>query len=207
MEKDRLIHVFTKDRGLICAVARSARLPTSKLVGVLEPFTMADFEFVEGRNLYYITQATGASLLASEKSSRQTLDTLYELTAIILKIFHEEENNGGVYCLLVDAFVAVSYVEPNIVAAWFKWRMLHFIGFAPYWERESSESVLISIKEGGVIKTVAHDSFTISFKTYNFLRLLLEKDVYSFKKLKLPKTVFSEADRVISAFMWYYTTV
>src|SRR5690606_11818765 len=56
-EKDRLVSIFTEEKGNIRAVARGARNPKSKLTAVTQPFVTAHFALVHGRSLEILTQA------------------------------------------------------------------------------------------------------------------------------------------------------
>ena len=56
-EADLVVTVFTGDRGKVRAVAKGARRSSSKLVGHLEPLTLARLSLARGRELDIVTQA------------------------------------------------------------------------------------------------------------------------------------------------------
>src|SRR4051812_7357149 len=56
-ETDRVVTLFTRDRGKLNAVAKGARGPRSKLAGVTEPFTYFKGLLALGQNLDVLTQA------------------------------------------------------------------------------------------------------------------------------------------------------
>lgn len=60
-EADRIITVLTAFHGLVRAVAKGVRRTSSKFGATLEPFMVADLQFVHGRSLDIITQAQGRS--------------------------------------------------------------------------------------------------------------------------------------------------
>ncbi|WP_120004778.1 DNA repair protein RecO [Nesterenkonia muleiensis] len=60
-EADRIITVLTAFHGLVRAVAKGVRRTSSKFGATLEPFMVADMQFVHGRSLDIITQAQGRS--------------------------------------------------------------------------------------------------------------------------------------------------
>ena len=60
-EADRIITVLTAFHGLVRAVAKGVRRTSSKFGATLEPFMVADVQFVHGRSLDIITQAQGRS--------------------------------------------------------------------------------------------------------------------------------------------------
>lgn len=56
-EKDRLVTLFSEDRGRISAVAKGSRGPKSKMGALAQPFVRARFLLASGRSLHIITQA------------------------------------------------------------------------------------------------------------------------------------------------------
>src|SRR3990167_2736637 len=56
-EADRLVTIFSKDRGKIRAIAKGVRRPLSKLGGHIELFCLTNFVIAEGRNLDIISGA------------------------------------------------------------------------------------------------------------------------------------------------------
>ena len=56
-EKDRVLTLFSPERGKFSAVARGARSPKGKLAATAQPFVLARFLFATGRSLDILTQA------------------------------------------------------------------------------------------------------------------------------------------------------
>jgi DNA repair protein RecO (recombination protein O) len=56
-EADRIVTLFTREFGKLCAVAKGVRRPTSRLGGRIEPFTHARLLLARGRTLDVIAQA------------------------------------------------------------------------------------------------------------------------------------------------------
>ena len=56
-EKDRIVVLFSPERGRIDAVAKGARGPKSKLAALAQPFVIARFLLVTGRSLHIVSQA------------------------------------------------------------------------------------------------------------------------------------------------------
>ena len=56
-EKDRIVVLFSPERGRIDAVAKGARGPKSKLAALAQPFVVARFLLVTGRSLHIVSQA------------------------------------------------------------------------------------------------------------------------------------------------------
>ena len=56
-EKDRIVILFSPERGRIDAVAKGARGPKSKLAALAQPFVVARFLLITGRSLHIVSQA------------------------------------------------------------------------------------------------------------------------------------------------------
>jgi len=56
-EADRLLTIFTSDRGKLTILAKGVRKPASRKAGHIEPFTYVDLLVAKGRNLDVLTQA------------------------------------------------------------------------------------------------------------------------------------------------------
>jgi DNA repair protein RecO (recombination protein O) len=61
-ESDRIVTLFTRQRGRIRAVAKGVRRTTSRFGGRLEPFGHVDVQLMEGRTLDVISQVEGLDL-------------------------------------------------------------------------------------------------------------------------------------------------
>lgn len=67
-EADRIITLFTRQHGIVRAVAKGVRKTTSKFGARLEPFMVADMQLYQGRSLDIITQAVTLHSFAKEIS-------------------------------------------------------------------------------------------------------------------------------------------
>src|SRR5512146_516604 len=56
-EADRLLTVFTRDRGKLSLLAKGVRKPASRKAGHIEPFTYVELLVARGQNLDLVTQA------------------------------------------------------------------------------------------------------------------------------------------------------
>src|SRR3990172_1395501 len=56
-EADRLLPLYTRERGKVRAIAKGARRIRSRKAGHLEPFTRVKLQLAKGRGLFIVTQA------------------------------------------------------------------------------------------------------------------------------------------------------
>jgi DNA repair protein RecO (recombination protein O) len=68
-EADRILHLFTRERGRVGAIAKGTRRARSRLGGLLEPFSQIDVQLHEGRG--DLATVTGADLVRSHQGLAQ----------------------------------------------------------------------------------------------------------------------------------------
>jgi len=56
-EADRIVTLYTRERGRLSGIARGVRRTKSKVGGRLEPFTLSQVSLYSGRNLYTVVGA------------------------------------------------------------------------------------------------------------------------------------------------------
>ncbi|SFB69205.1 DNA repair protein RecO [Butyrivibrio sp. YAB3001] len=88
---DWVVTIFTAERGKITAFARSARKPSGKLSGTVEPFCFGTFKLFVGKNSYTIVEADIENYF---EGFRQDLEgACYGTFFLELSSFYTRENN------------------------------------------------------------------------------------------------------------------
>src|SRR3712207_8968448 len=72
-EADRILDLYTRDSGLVSAIAKGIRRTKSRFGARLEPLSCVDFVAYHGRTLDTVTQAERSEEHTSELQSRQYL--------------------------------------------------------------------------------------------------------------------------------------
>ncbi len=100
-EADRVLHLYTADRGRTGAVAKGVRKTKSRFGGRLEPFSHVELVLHRGRG--ELSTVTGASLVRSHDRVRSDAKRLQVGTIgleAMLKLFTEEEQNERAFLAL-----------------------------------------------------------------------------------------------------------
>jgi DNA repair protein RecO (recombination protein O) len=100
-EADRVLHLYSLERGRIGAVAKGVRKTKSRFGGRLEPFSHVELLLHEGRGDLHTV--TGASLVRSHDRSRSEpyrLQVGMVGLEAMLKLFTEQEGNGRAFTAL-----------------------------------------------------------------------------------------------------------
>src|SRR3954462_5666545 len=87
-EADRVLHLYTEDRGRIGAVAKGVPRDKSRFGGRLEPFSRVNLILHEGRSdLCTITAADTIHAHASLRDRRATIERAPEVCDAVLRLF------------------------------------------------------------------------------------------------------------------------
>jgi DNA repair protein RecO (recombination protein O) len=136
-EADRILHLYTAERGRAGAIAKGARRPKSRFGGRLEPFFRLDLLLHEGRGeLLTVTQAATVHGYPRLRASGAALSAAARACDAVLRLLDSAEPNLPAYNLLCrylslldDADVPGAASLP--VALSFRLKLALAAGFSP----------------------------------------------------------------------------
>src|SRR3954462_6165398 len=134
-EADRVLHLYTEDRGRIGAVAKGVRRVKSRFGGRLEPLSRVKLVMHEGRgDLCTVTAADTVHAHAALREHRAKIERATDACEAVLRLFDSAEPNRPAYNLLchelalLDADVTLA-TEAQALA--FRMKLLLAAGFVP----------------------------------------------------------------------------
>src|SRR4051794_34666615 len=134
-EADRVLHLYTEDRGRIGAVAKGVRRVKSRFGGRLEPLSRVRLVLHEGRSdLCTVTAADTVHAHASIREQRASIERATEACGAVLRLFDAAEPNRAAYNLLCHELAvldAAPQLATNAQALAFRMRLLLAAGFVP----------------------------------------------------------------------------
>jgi len=133
-EADRLVSLFTRERGKVRAVVKGARKITSRKAGHLEPFTHVKLQLARGRSdLMIVTQADTIDAFLPLRDSLELAGNASYIVEIIDRFVYEEEGpNPTLFRVLLDTLKRLeTEPEPWLPVRYYEMRMLDFLGFRP----------------------------------------------------------------------------
>lgn len=98
-EADRVYQIFTKEFGLISAIAQGIRLEKSKLRYSISDLSITNLSLVHGKEFWRIV---GADNVDSIKNSDKVIIILAKLANLIKRLVHGEEKNEKIFDLLLQ---------------------------------------------------------------------------------------------------------
>ena len=159
-EADRLLTLYTRERGKVRAIAKGARKVKSRKAGHLEPFTRVTLQLARGRDLLIVTDAD--TIDAYQPLREDLIKTGYAsyLVELLDRFTYEEESeNYNIFRLLTESLSRVANEpDPWLAIRYYEVHLLHHLGFRPQlFEcancREEIEAVdqFFSAAQGGVL--------------------------------------------------------
>ena len=217
-EADRILTLYTRDRGRVSAIAKGVRRPKSKIGGRLEPFSLVRMVLHQGRTLYTVT---GAETVRTFQGAREELYRIEEgsrLLETIRRLFPEEERNTAAFNLLVRGVARLAAAADRPTAARVvlatRVKLLLTLGYLP--ELDScvqcgADEVLCGFDPslGGMLcrdcfAEGAHDCFTMSPAGLTALRDLLELPLAAVDDLDLEAPAAAEVERALTRVLSYH---
>jgi DNA repair protein RecO (recombination protein O) len=133
-ETDKVVTLFSAERGIVRAVAKGARKPGSKIAGRAEPLNVNRLLMAKGRNLDIITQAeTIASFSNLRKDLHRLSYGLYyaELTQHFGHGLGDESATFFDFLCRSLSHLAESNADPTVACLIFELRLLDLLGIHP----------------------------------------------------------------------------
>jgi DNA repair protein RecO (recombination protein O) len=214
-EADRILHLYSEDRGRLGAIAKGARRVKSRLGGRIEPFARVDLILREGRgDLCTLTGADTVHAHPALRERRSSLERATQACDAVLRLLDSNEPNRPAYNLLarelqlLDAEPAAA-VRAQALA--FRMKLLLAAGFAPELaacatcgEREHLGA--FSAAAGGIVCPGCEaGSFPLGEDAHAFLVESLARPLSEFPDA--PDRALGQADRAIGETLEHHAHV
>jgi DNA repair protein RecO (recombination protein O) len=132
-EADRLLTLYTRERGKVRAIAKGARRIRSRKAGHLEPFTRVTLQLAKGRDLLIVTQAdTVDAYLPLHEDLVKTGNAAYAVELLDRFTSEDESENVPAFRLLTETLARIaSQTDIWLAVRYYEVRLLDLVGFRP----------------------------------------------------------------------------
>jgi DNA repair protein RecO (recombination protein O) len=204
-EADRVLHLYTPERGRISAIAKGVRKTKSRFGGRLEPFFRLNLLLHEGRSdLMTVTGAETVAGFPRLREDARSLDGAARACEAVSRIFDDGDPHAGVFHLLANQLALLDgYPEratrANALA--FRLKLLLAAGFAPQLAGcascgEAEHLVGFSGSAGGVVCAACEASaFPLDQEAHDFLVGALGRPLA--ESPDAPSRALAQAERAI----------
>lgn len=135
-EADRILTLYTPQRGKVRAIAKGVRRTKSKMSGHLDLFTRTNLLVAHGRQLDIVTQAEAMESFRTMRTNLERLSYGHYVAELVDAFSAEQLPNYPLYALTVTAYRRLAS-SPNLdlVMRSFEIQLLGFTGYRPQLHR------------------------------------------------------------------------
>lgn len=216
-EADRLLTLFTYERGKVRAINRGARKPLSKLAGHLEPFSLVQCQLQEGKSFYTITSAETDTAFIGIRNELGKTGQAYYLLEMVDALTADEQSQPALFELLADTLGLLEEgMAPDLLAGAFRLKLLVELGYRPELhscihchEPLQPEGNAFSSRMGGILGPECHRQDDIASAidplTIKAMRLLADRSIGIVAKLQAEKKLTQQLEHVTESYLHFQT--
>lgn len=131
-EADRVLVLYTRERGKLSVVAKGVRRMSSRTAGHLELFTQSELMLAKGANLDVVTQADTRNPFRALREDLTRTSTAYLIVELADALTEEVMEQPELFDLLTATLRALGAADdPRLVAVHYQIRLLDVTGFRP----------------------------------------------------------------------------
>ncbi len=208
-EADRILTIFTENRGKIKVVAKGVRKTLSKLGGHLEPFCLVNLCLAEGRNLDVVTGVEMMKCFFRLRGNLTSTNTACYIGEVVEKMTAENEVHPEIFELLLEVVEHLNKGQEKLLLAYFEINFLSESGFRPELykclvcgQKLTSKNNHFSFSAAGVVcEKCANSDIEISDKAIKVLRLFLRHKISVISKINAHKKLASEIEKISGLYL------
>ena len=214
-EADRVLHLYTPERGRVGAVAKGVRRVRSRMGGRLEPLSRVRLVLHQGRGeLCTISQADTVQAHAGLRERRGSLERATQACEAVLRLLDSTEPNLPAYNLLCHELALLDSsadASRRAQALAFRLKLLLAAGFAPELAScascgEAEHLGGFSPSAGGIVCAGCEaGSFPLGEEAHRYLVTALARPLA--EAPEAPEPALSQADRAIAETVEYHAHV
>ena len=177
-EADRIVVLFTRDRGKVRAVAKGVRKTSSRFGSRLEPMSHVALQLYEGRDLDTITQAESLEHFRELRDDLERITRASSMLEVVDHMTQEREPNAKLYTMLVGALRTLATQDHPLVAPAFFFKLLALEGLRPMVDacvicERTDNLCAFDLDEGGVLCVDHRRGTAVTPDALNLLQAIL----------------------------------
>lgn len=214
-ESNKVVILFTRERGKMSAMARGAKKPKSPLAAATQPFTLGQYLCYTGSGMATLSQA---DLLESHHHLRSDLllaSYAAYWTELLDKLSGEKEPDPRTYDWLLQVLHMLEEgVDPETLSRIFELKVLESAGYRPRLDGcvqcgNTNLPVKFSVRQGGLLCGVCSHgdtkAFSLSPSAARILKTLQRMTPERLGKIQVKEETRQQMERVLRSFIDEYT--
>jgi DNA repair protein RecO (recombination protein O) len=215
-EADRLLTIYTRQKGKLQVIAKGIRKVRSKKGGHLEPFSHTSLLLAAGRTWDLVSQAEIQDFFPNLTADLETLGYASYIVELVDRFAYEEEENPQIFTLLKDALSRLNNgLHPaQLVVRYFEVRLLDVLGFRPELqtcvvsgEEIQPENQYFSAALGGIVSAKAGKALSgavpVSVNALKYLRHFQRSSFAEAARANPSDQVFHELEILMQYYLTY----
>lgn len=212
-EVDRLVTLFSRERGKLRAIAKGVRKLHSRKAGHLEPFNRVSLLLAQGRDLPLITQAE--TLTAYPKFQEDLFWMGYGayLLELVDRFTVEEEANPTLYQLVIETLERLGHSQdPSFELRYFEVKLLDEVGYRPQFfhcvvcnEAIQPQDQFFSCEMGGVVcpncAVQQRSLLSVSMLALKYLRHFQRSSYPEARRAKIPPAILKKMEALLGRYL------
>lgn len=134
-EADRILTVFSKERGKLRVLAKGVRKVTSKKAPHIEVFNQVKLNLYKGKNFEILTEAESLKSFERIRGDLKRVISAYYVCELVESVSREEQRSLEVYNLLLDFLTGLDLTGEekslNLRLSQFGEKLVRILGFWP----------------------------------------------------------------------------
>jgi len=214
-EADRILTLYSLEKGKIQAIAKGVRKLKSRKAGHLEPFTQVSLQLAMGRNLEIITQAESMRNFDNIRENLKLTAQAAYVLELLDRFTYEEGENRALYNLVLETLSRLDAgISPGLVVHYYEVHLMDILGFKPQLQEcvvcgaaIQPEDQYFSAKLGGVVcpNSLSGDpgAWPVSMDALRYMRFFQRSPWPQVKNRSIPEKTDRELSQLIEKYLTY----
>jgi DNA repair protein RecO (recombination protein O) len=215
-EVDRILTLFTPQRGKLRVIAKGIRRPKSKLAPHVEYFTRCQLLLAKGRDLDVLTGAETIDPFWSIRGDLEAFGHASHLVELLNQLTKDQQAQAGAYDLLARSLrLLAEGVDPFAVTRHYELGLLTILGFRPQLyrcvgcEREiAAEANGLSARLGGMVCPMCASAdlsaVPVSVNAQKYIRTLDRSGLSAAAQLRPDAATAGEIERALGQYLRHH---
>jgi len=213
LEKDRILTIFSSEKGKIEILSKGCRRPGSKLSYCSDLGIIGKFYLHQGKSLDILTEFKPIFFPRSISGHYKKTRFIGSIFAIVNKLFELDSPHRETYKTLLELVENIGYVPIELAEVVFLSRVMSDLGFHPNLtqcakcNKKFSEGEEFIYNEEGEIchKVCSEIQHRISTNCLKFLKLIFTHQFEFIQRVKTEKNLMAETREYLEVlFVWHF---
>jgi DNA repair protein RecO (recombination protein O) len=213
-EADKVLTIYTPERGKVRVLAKGVARPTSKMGGHLETFTCSQLQVARGRNLDIVTQCETAHSFHLIREDLERTTMAFHVAEIMEHLAGEHIQNTPTYNLLLATLQRLDGEDsPDMAVRFFEMQLLEHMGYRPELRRclrcQDQVRPVVNYFSPGAGGVLCPDcgrtsgGLEVSVNALKLLRVLQDGDYSLARRVQAGAPLRAELETTMRAYLQY----